>query len=49
MAQSNPALDMLRLVNNIPLAKGLMLPTGTAVSATLISTTQLDEERRGRA
>ncbi len=28
---------MLRLVNDIPQAKGLMLRTGTAVDATLIS------------
>jgi IS5 family transposase len=37
LERHNLAPDMLRLVNDILLAKGLMLRTGTAVDATLIS------------
>ena len=37
LERHNLALDMLRLVNDILQAKGLMLRTGTAVDATLIS------------
>jgi IS5 family transposase len=49
LERHNLAPDMLRLVNDILLAKGLMLRTGTAVDATLISapssTKNADSER----
>ena len=49
LERHNLAPDMLRLVNDILQAKGLMLRTGTAVDATLISapssTKNLDGER----
>jgi len=49
LERHNLAPDMLRLVNDLLLAKGLMLRTGTAVDATLISapssTKNADSER----
>ncbi len=49
LERHNLAPDMLRMVNDILLAKGLMLRTGTAVDATLISapssTKNADSER----
>ena len=37
LERHNLAPDMLRLVNDIPQAKGLLLRTGTAVDAALIA------------
>ncbi len=47
LERHNLAPDMLRLVNDILGAKGLMLRTGTVVDATLISAPQFHQERRG--
>ena len=47
LERHNLAPDMLRLVNDILLAKGLMLRTGTAVDATLISAPSSTKNAQG--
>ena len=47
LERHNLAPDMLRLVNDILLAKGLMLRTGTAVDATLISAPRSTKNAEG--